>query len=248
MSKVERYLKSEQTFLARGLRRLSPSSGSEYRNSTTKNILDIAVATPATVFISPAAVIGLAASAIEREGNPVSIQKRRGQNWGELPVVKIYTMRKDAEKEESKYLSAIQAFGDKADPRITRAGRPIRSLDIDDSLQLAQVVIGQLSLIGVRAVADYAVDAIRESHPEGFEGWKQAYMDGKPSVLSLNSAFSSNRKDESRRYRYDMIYARKASLGLDLLILYKHAENAFRFLGRTVNDLRVRFSSLTPPV
>lgn len=247
MSKVERYLRREDTRVARVLKWASPEKGEAYRNSRTKRTLDLTAGVPATIVGTPVAAVGIVASAIEH-GNPFFVQRRRRQHGGSFRVVKITTMKPGSHQNREDHRLEIEKLGDQADPRITRTGRVLRRLGVDELLQVPQVVSGQMSVVGMRAAPEDAIETMKSYHPTRFNQWEEAYEEGKPSLVSLHSAYNNHRgKNEREKYRYDLIYRNQASLGLDLLILYKHAENALSFLQKAVANIVARFYPSSRP-
>lgn len=236
MANLERlgnYLRKEDTRLARTVKKISPHEGEAYRNSWQKRAFDLGVSVPATIVTLPVAGIAAVASAIEHKANPIFEQKRRkgGSDPGHFTVYKIRTMKPNADIEKDQ--EAIEKFGDAGDSRISRIGRLVRKVGIDEFLQFPQIAAGQMSVVGNRAAPEDAIARMREHHPDGFEKWeKESYGGGKPAVLSLYSASAGHRKDERAKYHYDMLYAKRASLGTDIYITYKHAEQAISAVGR----------------
>lgn len=237
MNRAERYFRRTDTILAKTLTNISPEKGSAYRNSPQKRVLDVALAVPATAVSVPVVAISAVAVFLEDMENPFYVQQRLTQRMDKFPLVKLRSMRTDADLRRVEYAENIEQHGDNADPRITKVGSILRRLDVNEAPQLAQVITGQMSAIGLRAAAEYVLPIVEKSHPKGFEKWKEAYQGGKPGILSLNSAYNGHRFNNASRVHFDTLYAREASLGLDLLILYKHTEKAVRSIKNTVQKI-----------
>ena len=122
-------------------------------------------------------LIGAAALAVKLEdGGPIIYRQRRvGKAGEEFELVKIRTMVVGAEKLGSGY--AV----DKGDARITRTGRILRRLSIDELPQLWNVVRGDMSLIGPRPTLRYQVERYtprqrrRLEVKPGITGWAQIH-------------------------------------------------------------------------
>src|SRR6058998_4318235 len=136
---------------------------------------DVALAGTALVLASP--LLGLAALAVKLEdGGPVLYtQTRVGRDGVDFELLKLRTMVVGAEK-----LGAGFAV-DRGDPRITRAGRVLRRLSIDELPQLWNVVRGDMSLIGPRPTLRYQVERYtprqrrRLEVKPGITGWAQVH-------------------------------------------------------------------------
>jgi lipopolysaccharide/colanic/teichoic acid biosynthesis glycosyltransferase len=122
-------------------------------------------------------VLAAAAAAIKLgDGGPVFYRQRRvGRDGQEFELVKLRTMVVGAEQQGSGY--AVNA----GDPRITRVGRLMRRLSIDELPQLWNVVRGDMSLIGPRPTLAYQVERYtprqrrRLEVKPGITGWAQIH-------------------------------------------------------------------------
>ena len=127
------------------------------------------------VFASP--VLAAAAAAIKVEdGGPVLYRQRRvGLGGREFELLKLRTMVVDAERQGAGW--AVN----RGDPRITRVGRVLRRLSIDELPQLWNVVRGDMSLIGPRPTLRYQVERYTERQRRrlevkpGITGWAQIH-------------------------------------------------------------------------
>jgi lipopolysaccharide/colanic/teichoic acid biosynthesis glycosyltransferase len=137
--------------------------------------LDAALASLGLAAASP--VLAAAALAVKLEdGGPVLYRQLRvGRSGTEFELLKLRTMVVDAET-----MGAGFAV-DRDDPRITRVGRLLRRLSIDELPQLWNVVRGDMSLIGPRPTLGYQVEAYTprqrrrlEVRP-GLTGWAQIH-------------------------------------------------------------------------
>lgn len=97
------------------------------------------------------------------------------------------------------------------DPRITRVGRVIRRLSVDELPQLINVVIGDMNLVGPRPVPVYEVEAYE---PEHFER-----LHAKPGMTGYWQVYGRARVDFEEMIQMDIWYARNRSFLLDLKLL-----------------------------
>ena len=122
-------------------------------------------------------VLAAAALAIKLEdGGPVFYRQRRvGQGGVEFDLLKLRTMVVGAERQGAGF--AV----DEGDPRITRVGRLLRRLSIDELPQLWNVFKGEMSLIGPRPTLSYQVASYtprqrrRLEVKPGITGWAQVH-------------------------------------------------------------------------
>src|SRR5438874_2599393 len=134
---------------------------------------DVAIAGAALVLSSP--VLAASALAVKLEdGGPVLYrQVRVGKDGEDFELLKLRTMVVGAEK-----IGAGYAVNE-GDPRITRVGRVLRRLSLDELPQLWNVVRGDMSLIGPRPTLRYQVErytprqARRLDVRPGITGWAQ---------------------------------------------------------------------------
>jgi lipopolysaccharide/colanic/teichoic acid biosynthesis glycosyltransferase len=135
--------------------------------------LDVAGAAVGLAVASP--FLGAAALAIKLDdGGPVLYRQRRvGRDGQEFELLKLRTMVVGAERQGAGW--AVN----RGDPRITRAGRLLRRLSLDELPQLWNVVRGEMSLIGPRPTLAYQVEQYTprqrrrlEVRP-GITGWAQ---------------------------------------------------------------------------
>ena len=180
---------------------------SEQYGLTVHRVLDVSVAGLALVASSP--LLALSALAIKLEdGGPVLYrQSRVGRDGADFELLKLRTMVVGAEKVGAGY--AV----DRADPRITRAGRVMRRLSLDELPQLWNVVRGDMSLIGPRPTLRYQVEQYDERQRRrlevrpGITGWAQ--VNGRASL------------PWAERIELDLWYVQHRSWKTDLLILLR---------------------------
>jgi lipopolysaccharide/colanic/teichoic acid biosynthesis glycosyltransferase len=135
--------------------------------------LDVAGAALGLALASP--FLGAAALAIKLDdGGPVLYRQRRvGKNGDEFELLKLRTMVVGAERQGAGW--AVN----RGDPRITRAGRLLRRVSLDELPQLWNVVRGEMSLIGPRPTLAYQVEQytprqrLRLDVRPGITGWAQ---------------------------------------------------------------------------
>jgi len=177
---------------------------------------DIAIAGAAFVVASP--VLGLAAIAVKltSRGPVLYRQTRVGRHGVDFELLKLRTMVVGAETQGAGY--AV----DRGDPRITRVGRILRRLSLDELPQLWNVLRGDMSVIGPRPTLRYQVERYTERQRHrldvktGITGWAQVH--GRAAL------------PWDERIELDVWYVEHRSPRLDLKIL---ARTPFALFGGT---------------
>ena len=138
---------------------------------------------------------------------------RSGFNGRLFNVVKFRSMRADAEKDGTPRWAAAQ------DDRITKVGKFIRKVRIDELPQLFCVLNGDMSMVGPRPERPYFVDqltrqipyyAVRQSVKPGVTGWAQ-----------VRYHYGATLEDSAEKLQYDLYYVKNHSLFLDIIILFE---------------------------
>jgi lipopolysaccharide/colanic/teichoic acid biosynthesis glycosyltransferase len=167
--------------------------------------LDVTAAGIGLALVSPA--LATAAVAIKlSDGGPVFYRQQRvGLNGNEFELLKLRTMEVGAETR-----GAGLAVNE-GDPRITRAGRILRRLSIDELPQLWNVVRGDMSLIGPRPTLAYQV--------ERYTPRQRRRLDVKPGITGWAQIHGRARIPWEDRIELDVWYVEHRSPWLDLKIL-----------------------------
>jgi lipopolysaccharide/colanic/teichoic acid biosynthesis glycosyltransferase len=172
-----------------------------------KRALDITLALPALVALSPVLVaIGLLIKLTSR-GPVFYVQERIGRDGVPFPFIKFRTMVVGAERQGAGVLCL------KDDPRVTRIGRFLRRYSLDELAQLFNVVRGDMSLIGPRPGLAYQVEKYtpfqrrRLTVLPGISGWAQ--VNGRNAIAW----------DE--RIARDVEYVQQLSFAMDVRILLR---------------------------
>lgn len=178
-----------------------------------KQIFDVACATILLIAALPVMAITAVAIVVE-SGFPILYkQERVGLNGRIFHVIKFRSMRTDAEKDgKPRWASA-------KDDRVTKVGRIIRKLRIDELPQLFSVLTGDMSLVGPRPERPFFVDkltkdipfyAVRHSVKPGVTGWAQ-----------VRHHYGASVEDSAEKLQYDLYYVKNHTLFLDLVILFE---------------------------
>jgi lipopolysaccharide/colanic/teichoic acid biosynthesis glycosyltransferase len=219
---VDRFFRDPKTVVSGVIAKLSPRKGTEYLHSLTKGALDVAVGYPAVVVAAPVILGSALAVVVEDGGPPFFVQRRVGKDPGTcLDVIKVRSMKKGSDNGID---SIAIASGRRAeeDPRNTRVGCFLRKYNLDELPQLFQVLLGQISLVGIRPLPEYAFNHMKKVLCEKeYAEWVECYHRGKLGITGLAQTFGDGKKVDDKRNHFDVFYAKNASLGLDLYLLWR---------------------------
>ncbi len=209
---VQRYLGGNLTFLARAgataLRRVSGAG-------VARRILDVTIAGFACVALAP--VLALTALAIKAESpGPVLFKQTRiGQNGQPFTIYKFRSMAQDAESRRAALLATSDragvCFKSKTDPRITRVGKIIRRLSIDELPQILNVLRGDMAIVGPRPALPVEVAA--------YPARAMGRLAVKPGITGLWQVSGRADIGFDQMIDMDLTYARSRTIGLDLMLI-----------------------------
>lgn len=198
-----------------GGRRQSGHRSRPGRTLFLKRPFDIALSGLGLLVSTPLWVIIPLAVWLEDRGPVFYLQERVGRNGRIFKALKFRSMVKDAETKTG----PVQAVA--RDPRITRVGRILRATAMDELPQLVNILKGDMSFVGPRALrpneqevnggaasvalADIPGYAARHAVRPGLTGLAQVYLPGEAP--------------RRKKFRYDLLYIGKRSLGLDLKLI-----------------------------
>ena len=176
-----------------------------------KRVLDFSAAliVLAVLLVPFLALAALLAAA--NRGTPFFRQTRPGRHGKLFRIVKFKTMTD--EKDDRGELLPDER-------RLTRAGRLVRSLSLDELPQLFNVLAGQMSFIGPRPTLTY--------HPwklEEYTDFQRRRFEVRPGITGLAQVHGRKAIDWNDRIKYDVEYVDNLSLGLDCKILFQTVWN-----------------------
>jgi exopolysaccharide biosynthesis polyprenyl glycosylphosphotransferase len=160
-------------------------------------------------------------------GSPAIFRQFRVGREGELfTVFKYRTMRTDAASAEAE----PDLYTRENDPRITRAGRWLRKLRLDELPQLFNVLRGDMSLIGPRA--EWVKCAQRYERVIPFYHFRHLVKPGITGWAQVNYPYGESDEDAVEKLKYDLYYIRHYSLKLDAMIVLKTVHTVLFGKGR----------------
>lgn len=180
-------------------------------------ITDILLASLLLVLTAPLFLLG-AFLVLVTAGRPVLyLQSRVGQFGRHFTMLKLRTMRRDAE-------AGGPSFSTDNDPRTLPVGHFLRRFRIDELPQLFNVLKGEMSMVGprperpefvARLTQEVPYYAFRTAVPPGLTGWAQ-----------VNVPYASDLDDHRRKLEYDLYFIRERSTRLYLLTLLRTVSTA----------------------
>ncbi|WP_030538711.1 TIGR03013 family XrtA/PEP-CTERM system glycosyltransferase [Sphingobium sp. DC-2] len=180
-------------------------------SSIAKRLFDIIASSLLLLLTGPVILIAALLVKLDSKGPAFYRQQRVGLFGEEFWIVKLRTMRQDAE------VSGQAVWAEKDDPRITRLGYWLRKLRIDELPQTWTVLKGEMSFVGPRPERRQFVDdleqhlryyAERHMVKPGITGWAQ-----------INYPYGASIEDARHKLEYDLYYAKNYTPFLDFLIL-----------------------------
>lgn len=171
---------------------------------------DILLSALALLMLLPVYLFTILAVKFDSKGPAFYFQERIGKGGRPFNIIKFRSMYVNAEE-------AGPALSSDHDPRITRVGRFIRKVRLDETPQFFNVLIGEMSLVGPRPERQFFIDQIVEKAPHYRHLHKV-----RPGITSwgmVKYGYAENVDQMIRRMKYDLLYIENMSLIVDLKIL-----------------------------
>jgi exopolysaccharide biosynthesis polyprenyl glycosylphosphotransferase len=179
-----------------------------------KRLCDLGLSAGLLVICSPLLVI-LMGLVWVTSGRPVFFsQERVGRGGQSFTLSKLRTMVNRAPESETD-----EIYTRKDDPRITRVGRWLRKLRLDELPQLWNVFKGEMSLIGPRAEWTRCAERYEKLIP--FYHFRHLVKPGITGWAQVNYPYGESEQDAIEKLKFDLYYIRRYSLKLDAMIALK---------------------------
>lgn len=188
---------------------------------SVKRIFDAAVSALGIVVLVPLFLI-VAIAVWAEDGGPVFYkQERVGKDKKKFYIYKFRSMKKDAEQTHEKlreqYGSKEVSFKLKDDPRITKVGKVIRKINIDELPQLFNILKGDMSIVGPRPLPVYEFEEEQRLYGSRFERRYSV-----PGGLTCYWQIANRSEIEfEERMEMDVQYVNDENLWLDLRLIIK---------------------------
>ncbi|WP_018873777.1 TIGR03013 family XrtA/PEP-CTERM system glycosyltransferase [Thioalkalivibrio sp. ALJ16] len=184
-----------------------------WTRNATKRTFDVLASSTLLLATLPVMLVTALAIKLESRGPVFYWQTRVGQGNELFDVCKFRSMREDAE------VDGVARWAVRDDDRITRVGRIIRKLRIDELPQVINVFQGSMSFVGPRPERPVFVAQLSEQIPyfparhtirPGITGWAQ-----------VRYPYGASVEDARQKLQYDLYYVKNHTLFLDILILFE---------------------------
>jgi exopolysaccharide biosynthesis polyprenyl glycosylphosphotransferase len=178
-----------------------------------KRLMDIVASLILLIISLPIIIITAIFIRLESPGPIIYKQERVGLNGKLFKVLKFRSMVNDAEK------TTGPVWAGKDDPRVTKTGKFIRKVRIDELPQMYNVLKGEMSLVGPRPERPKFVEQFAKEIPlykrrllvkPGLTGWAQ-----------IKHKYDETIEDVKTKLKYDLFYIENQSLRMDLKILFR---------------------------
>jgi len=180
-----------------------------------KRGFDVIVSGAGLVLFSPVALLIALAIKLDDGGPVLFSQDRVGRHGVPFAAHKFRSMIVDAEKATG----AVQATA--GDPRVTRVGRILRATAFDELPQLWNIFRGEMSVVGPRPLrpgeADTTADG-RHLPLSAIPGYERRHR-VRPGLTGIAQIYAPRDLPRNGKFRYDLLYQRRAGLALDLRLI-----------------------------
>ena len=188
----------------------------------TKRLIDICGALVGIVILLPLTVVVAIINFVNKENGPLFYsQKRIGKDGKYFKMYKFRSMIVGADEILKKLLEENEDLRKEFeetrklqdDPRITKVGRFLRKTSLDEFPQFINVLKGEMSLVGPRAVIDGEIEKFGEH--------KEEVLSVKPGITGYWAANGRSNTSYDERVEMETYYANNISILLDIQILFK---------------------------
>jgi exopolysaccharide biosynthesis polyprenyl glycosylphosphotransferase len=203
-----RFIDERWVATAEGFRSLNEQSF-----QVTKRLVDVCLAFCALVLGAPLMALAAVLIKLQDGGSLFYSQERVGKGGKIFRVHKLRTMVAHAEE------TTGPVWASPSDPRVTRVGRWLRKLRIDEIPQMWNVLRGEMSFVGPRPERPVFVEALQSKFPvyslrhlvrPGITGWAQ-----------VRCPYAASEEDNLLKLEYDLYYLQNASILFDVRIILK---------------------------
>ncbi|MDO5157082.1 MAG: sugar transferase [Eubacteriales bacterium] len=189
-----------------------------------KRLMDILISVIVLVFASPILFVACIAIMVESKWSPIYRQERNGYLDRPFVAFKLRTMYADSSIGN---LSAPK----EGEPRVTKVGKFLRKTSIDELPQFVNVLLGDMSILGPRAVPkkelELRVMKMTQHNPDGKNTFERAMKIRSmvlPGISGMAQAYGRSSNSIEQATEYDVFYVLNYTLMLDVRIFFKSIE------------------------
>lgn len=176
--------------------------------------LEAALAVIGLIILLPVCLVIAASIWLDDRGPIVIRQTRVGRNGMPFGVIKFRTMHPVVHRDLQRQATVI-------DNRITRVGGVLRAAALDEIPQLLNVVRGEMSFVGPRALLPQEIEVDPRSRYHRIEDVPNYHIRilVTPGLTGLAQVYAPRDISRQRKFKYDALYVRRMSLWLDLRLI-----------------------------
>lgn len=181
-------------------------------NEIARSAMHRIIALDGAILSLPIAILTAIVIKLESRGPVLYKQERVGKNGRPFRLMKFRSMRTDAEKD-----GPVWAKTD--DERMTRVGRIIRKIRVDEIPQFWNILRGDMNFVGPRPERPHFVAQLAQEIPyyeqrhlmaPGLTGWAQ-----------INYPYGASIEDAKQKLQYDLYYMKNQNVALDATIMFE---------------------------
>lgn len=178
--------------------------------AAAKRLCDLAIGIPLLALALPLMALTVLAIKMDSRGPVFYCQRRVGHSGRVFTLFKFRSMTANAE-------AGGPRWAQQHDPRATRVGRFIRATRIDELPQLANVIRGEMSMVGPRPERPHFVEQLVKTIP--FYRHRSYVKPGLTGWAQVNFPYGASVSDAREKLAYDLYYVKHRSIMLDMVIL-----------------------------
>jgi exopolysaccharide biosynthesis polyprenyl glycosylphosphotransferase len=198
----------------------------------SKRVFDLGAAIVVGLLFMPVLAVAAIAIKLHDRGPILYRQRRCGENGAEFQILKLRTMRVDAERDGPKWSAA-------GDERVTKVGRILRRTHVDELPQLWNVLRGDLTMVGPRPERPEIVAALERRFPHYSR--RHLVKPGMAGWAALRCGYAGSDLGTAWKLCHDLFYIKHRSALADALILAETAVEVFRDAHRGLDAPDSRF-------
>ena len=179
----------------------------------SRRLIDILLALMLLIFFAPLMLVVAVLIKIDSRGPVIFSQERVGQNRKIYMMHKFRSMVDNAEKDTG------PVWAEDDDNRITRVGRVIRHLRMDELPQLWNVLKGEMSFTGPRPEREHFVKELDQLIP--YFGTRFTVKPGITGWAQVSYGYGASVEDAIKKLDYDLFYIKNMSIFMDLMIVLR---------------------------
>lgn len=190
----------------------------------TRELVHRGLALIGIVVSLPIALLTAILIKLESKGELFYRQERVGKNGHIIKVIKFRSMRTDAEKD------GVPIWATTGDDRVTRVGKIIRKIRVDEIPQFWNIIKGEMSFVGPRPERPHFVSQLAEEIP--FYEHRHLVAPGLTGWAQIKYPYGASVEDARQKLQYDLYYIKNQSLALDLVIVFETVKTVLFGKGR----------------